>query len=226
MLLVIEKVFTPEEAIGFGEQLADSAWVDGKLSAGSQAASVKTNQHLDDRIDLARDIGNAILGRLNSHPQFVSAALPNRILPPKFNRYTGGGQYGAHVDSSIMGMPGGGQIRTDLSATLFLSQPDDYEGGELVIDTRFGAQDVKLEAGDLVLYPSTSLHCVNPVLSGARICSVFWIQSLVRDNQQREILYDLDQSVQSITLDKGPEDEDVSRLTGIYHNLMRCWAST
>ncbi|MGQ7843654.1 Fe2+-dependent dioxygenase [Granulosicoccus sp. 3-233] len=226
MLLVIEKVFTCEEALVFGKQLADSSWVDGKLSAGSQAAGVKTNQHLDDRIDLARGIGNVILDRLHAHPQFVSAALPSRILPPKFNRYTGGGQYGAHVDSAIMGMPGGGQIRTDLSATLFLSQPEDYDGGELVIDTRFGTQEVKLEAGDLVLYPSTSLHCVNPVLAGARICSVFWIQSLIRDNQQREILYDLDQSVQSITLDKGSEDEDVSRLTGIYHNLMRSWAST
>lgn len=226
MLLVIENVFTPEEAFELKQQLADSTWVDGRLSAGAQAATVKTNQHLDDRIDLARDLGDLILGRLNTNPEFVSAALPNRILPPKFNRYAGGGHYGAHVDSSIMSMPGGGQIRTDLSATLFLSRADDYDGGELVIDTRFGTQEVKLQAGDLVLYPSTSLHCVNPVLSGARICSVFWIQSLIRDNQQREILYELDQSVQSLTLDKGPEDADVSRLTGIYHNLMRNWAST
>lgn len=226
MLLVIEDVFTSDEAQAFHRQLSDSSWVDGKLSAGAQAASVKHNEHLDDRIDVAAGIGKAILQRLSNHPQFVSAALPRHILPPKFNRYTGGGQYGAHVDGSIMGMPDGSLIRTDLSATVFLSAPEDYDGGELVIDTRFGSQQVKLDAGDLVLYPSTSLHCVNPVTAGARISSIFWIQSLVRDNQQREILYDLDQSVQSITQEKGAGDSDVSRLTGIYHNLLRCWAET
>lgn len=226
MLLAIESVFSVEDALSMRQQLVQSQWVDGRLSAGSQAATVKTNQHLDDRTDVAKSIGSRILAALFSHPQFVSAALPNRIIPPKFNRYTKGGQYGAHIDSSIMSMPGGNeQIRTDLSATLFLSHAEDYEGGELLVETQFGTQEVKLDAGDLVLYPSTSLHRVNPVLEGARICSVFWIQSLVRDNQQREILYELDQSVQTLTLDRGPGDAEVSRLTGIYHNLMRCWAS-
>ncbi|ASJ75210.1 Fe2+-dependent dioxygenase [Granulosicoccus antarcticus] len=227
MLLAIESVFSVEEALEMRQQLAQSQWVDGKLSAGSQAATVKTNQHLDDRTELAQSIGSRILAVLNAHPQFISAALPNKIMPAKFNRYTEGGQYGAHVDSSIMSLPGGmGQMRTDLSATLFLSRADDYDGGELLVETQFGTQEVKLEAGDLVLYPSTSLHQVNPVLKGARICSVFWIQSLVRDNQQREILYELDQSVQTLTLERGQGDSEVSRLTGIYHNLMRCWATT
>lgn len=225
MLQVLENVFTLEEALEFRQLLEDSAWVDGRLSAGAQAASVKTNDHLDDRVDLAAAIGHAIVARLDAHPRFVSAALPHRILPPKFNRYTGGGQYGAHVDSSIMATPGGVQMRTDLSATLFLSRADDYDGGELVIDTRFGTQEIKLDAGDLVLYPSSSLHCVQAVTSGTRICSVFWIQSLIRNNQQREILFDLDQSIQSITRDKGPVDANVSRLTGVYHNLVREWAS-
>lgn len=227
MLLAIESVFSVEEALAMRRQLAQSEWVDGKLSAGSQAAMVKTNQHLDDRSETARSVGVRILNALQAHPQFISAALPGRIMPPKFNRYTEGGQYGAHVDSSIMAMPGGaGQIRTDLSATLFLSRAEDYDGGELLIETQFGTQSVKLDAGDLVLYPSTSLHQVHPVLAGARICSVFWIQSLVRDNQQREMLYELDQSVQTLTAERGHGDAEVSRLTGIYHNLMRCWSST
>jgi PKHD-type hydroxylase len=168
-----------------------------------------------------------VLERLSANPTFVSAALPHRIYPPKFNRYRDGGSYGTHVDSALMVVPGTQErMRCDLSATLFLSAADDYEGGELEIEGPFGAQAVKLEAGDLVLYPSSSLHRVTPVTGGVRLASFFWIQSLVADAEARTLLFDLDQSIRSLRRTNPPEDPQLLRLSGIYHNLLRRWAQT
>ncbi|MBA55368.1 MAG: Fe2+-dependent dioxygenase [Pseudomonadales bacterium] len=224
MLIVIENLLPPEEVVQFRQQLDQAEWEAGSKTAGEVARFVKTNQQLPDEGELAVALGNHILRKLGNHPQFVSAALPKTIYPPKFNRYAEGGHYGIHVDSAVMQLPGQrDSLRTDLSATVFLSNPEDYEGGELVIEGKFGAQAVKLNAGDLVLYPSSSLHQVLPVTEGARVCSFFWIQSLVRDDAHRELLYDLDQSIQAIRVECGSQHSEVSRLTGIYHNLLRQW---
>ena len=167
-----------------------------------------------------------MIRKLSSHPLFMSAALPSKIYPPKFNRYQGGEHYGLHVDASIMPLPNSHQmLRTDLSATLFLTEPGAYEGGELSIETQFGLQQIKLSAGSVILYPANSLHQVNPVNRGVRTASFFWIESLVRTNDQRSTLFDLDQSIQALTVDRGSNDPEVKRLSGVYHNLMRSWAS-
>ncbi|WP_304640578.1 Fe2+-dependent dioxygenase [Pseudomonas sp.] len=225
MLTLIEQVLTTEEVSRFRAHLDAADWQDGLLTAGSLAAGVKRNQQLDEQSDLAIELGNHILRRLGSHPLFISAALPERIYPPKFNRYAGGGHYGAHVDGAVMPLPGSRDtLRSDLSATLFLCEPEEYEGGELTIETAFGAQQVKLAAGDMVLYPSSSLHRVEPVTAGARVCSFFWIQSMVRDEGKRTLLFDLDQSIQGLTPQQQSGDQDILRLTGVYHNLLRRWA--
>ena len=207
--------------------LDEGEWRDGAASAGSQAAEVKRNQQLDAASELAGKLGASIAGALRRNPLFMSAALPNRIYPPMFNRYGVGETYGAHVDSAIMNTGSAtGMLRTDLSATLFLTEPDQYEGGELVVQTTFGDQAVKLAAGDLILYPSTSLHQVAPVTSGERVCAVLWVESLVRSGEQRELLFELDQSIQTLTMERGSADHEVRRLSGIYHNLIRQWAQT
>jgi PKHD-type hydroxylase len=225
MLTLIEQVLTAEEVSQFRAHLDAAQWQNGLLTAGSLAAGVKRNEQLDEQSELAIELGNYILRKLGSHPLFISAALPERIYPPKFNRYAGGGHYGAHVDGAVMPLPGGlGTLRSDLSATLFLCEPDEYQGGELTIETAFGAQQVKLAAGDMVLYPSSSLHRVEPVTAGARVCSFFWIQSMVRDEGKRTLLFDLDQSIQGLTPQQAEGDSDVLRLTGVYHNLLRRWA--
>ncbi len=225
MLTLIEQVLTTEEVSRFRAHLDAADWQDGLLTAGSLAAGVKRNQQLDEQSDLAIELGNHILRRLSSHPLFISAALPERIYPPKFNRYGGGGHYGAHVDGAVMPLPGSRDtLRSDLSATLFLCEPEEYEGGELTIETAFGAQQVKLAAGDMVLYPSSSLHRVEPVTAGARVCSFFWIQSMVRDEGKRTLLFDMDQSIQQLTPQQREGDPDILRLTGVYHNLLRRWA--
>jgi len=224
MLIVIEKVLTTAEVTQLRQQLDQAQWEAGSKTAGDVARLVKANQQLPDEGELAINLGNFILRKLGNHPLFVSAALPKTIYPPKFNRYADGGHYGVHVDSAVMQLPGmRDSLRTDLSATLFLSEPEEYNGGELVIEGKFGAQSVKLNAGDLVLYPSSSLHQVLPVTAGARVSSFFWIQSLVRDDAQRELLYDLDQSIQAIRMTADSPHGEVSRLTGIYHNLLRLW---
>jgi PKHD-type hydroxylase len=172
-------------------------------------------------------LGNHILRKLAANTAFISAALPERIYPPKFNRYQDGGAYGAHVDSAVMQVPGTQiSVRSDLSATLFLAEPDEYDGGELEIESAFGIQAVKLEAGDMVLYPSSSLHRVTPVTRGARIASFFWIQSLVSDEAARTLLFDLDQAIQGLTVSAGRDHPDLLKLTGVYHNLLRRWAMT
>ncbi len=225
MLISIEKVLTKDEVRQFRQHLDQAQWEDGLKTAGTLASQVKRNLQLADGSDLATRLGNHILRKLGTHPEFISAALPQRIYPPKFNCYRGGGTYGAHVDSALMTVPGTDiTVRTDVSATVFLAEPDEYEGGELEIEGPFGVQTVKLEAGDMVLYPSTSLHRVTPVTRGARIASFFWIQSLVQDEGERTLLYDLDQSIQGLTASGRPDDSDLLRLTGVYHNLLRRWA--
>lgn len=223
MLLPIENVLSQEEAQAVQQQLQQGPWRDGRGSAGPQAVKVKQNQQLDSTSKLASELGDFIQQRLQTHPLFISAALPKKIYPPMFNCYQDGGHYGLHVDSAIMLTPTG-SLRTDLSATLFLSDGQAYDGGELCIETQYGAQRVKLNAGDLLLYPATSLHQVEAVTRGRRLCAVFWIQSLVRSSEQRSLLFDLDQSIQALGSARGTQDQEVRRLSGIYHNLLRQWA--
>ncbi|WP_188150404.1 Fe2+-dependent dioxygenase [Teredinibacter waterburyi] len=237
MLVVLENVLSKTEVAQIRSSLESADWADGRSSAGSLSVKVKQNQQLPENSALGEELANTILRRLGSHPQFISAALPHRIYPPKFNRYGTGGHYGIHVDAAVMGLPRSDMtLRSDISATLFLSSPESYEGGELVIEGEFGAQQVKLNAGDLVLYPSSSLHQVLPVSQGVRICSFFWIQSMVRDTAERALLYDLDQSIQvlsqgvkagdgGVSISKHLEsDHALVRMTGVYHNLLRRWS--
>ena len=225
MLIAIEGVLSAEEVQHFQAKLQQADWQDGSKTAGTLARPVKQNLQLDDGSDLAVELGNHILRRLGNQPQFISAALPAKIYPPKFNCYRDGGTYGAHVDSAVMQVPGTNvTVRSDVSATLFLAEPDSYDGGELEIEGPFGVQTAKLKAGDMVLYPSSSLHRVTPVTRGARIASFFWIQSMVADEGARTLLYDLDQSIQALTSRTSPDDPTLLKLTGVYHNLLRRWA--
>lgn len=227
MLIPIEKVLSKEEVAQFRAHLDRAEWQDGLKTAGTLARHVKRNEQLGDDAEPAVSLGHRILQRLGEIPRFISAALPVRIYPPKFNRYADGGTYGIHVDSALMPVPGTNvTVRTDLSATLFLAEPGEYDGGELEIESAFGVQSVKLEAGDMVLYPSSSLHRVAPVTRGARIASFFWIQSMVADEGKRTLLFDLDQSIQELTPLVPADDGRLLKLTGVYHNLLRRWAST
>lgn len=225
MLTVIKSILTKSEVAQFREHLNKQAWQDGNQTAGGLAKQVKNNQQLaDEQSEVAVSLGNHILKTLGNHPQFISAALPEKIYPPRFNRYEQGETYGLHVDSAMMRIPNTNvSLRSDLSATLFLCEPDEYEGGELSIELEFGAQQVKLAAGDMVVYPSSSLHQVEPIISGTRTCAFFWIQSMVQSHEQLSLLYDLDQSIQTLT--KGKVDQaELTKLSGIYHNLLRQWA--
>ena len=226
MLLPIDQLFNHDEVAAMRQQLASAAWIDGALTAGSQARTVKNNLQLDDQSPVAAQLRDRILSRLSGHPLFISATLPNRIYPPKFNAYRDGGHYGLHVDNAVLSLADGHFLRSDISATLFLTGPDDYDGGELCIETQYGAQQVKLNAGDLIIYPATSLHHVAAVTRGERIAAFFWIESLVRDPFQREQLFELDQSIQQLTRTLGQGNEEVTRLSTIYHNLLRQWAIT
>ena len=227
MLITIDQVLSKAQVRQFREQLDAAAWGDGAATAGSLAKSVKRNQQLDDLNEHGVELGQTILRTLAQTPKFISAALPRTIYPPKFNRYADGGTYGAHVDSALMFLPGSHQqMRTDLSATLFLSEPDEYDGGELEVEGPFGVQEIKLEAGDRVLYPSTSLHRVTPVTRGARVASFFWIESLIPDEGERSLLFDLDRSIQQLSPSMQAEDPRLVQLTGIYHNLVRRWSVT
>ena len=225
MLIAIEGVFDKAAVAAARRRLDTAAWQDGAASAGTLARGQKFNQQLAENDPVAIAIGEDILRRLGANPLFISAALPNKIYPPRFNRYADGGTYGAHVDSAIMRAPRGNvTVRSDLSATLFLSEPDEYDGGELEVDGVFGVQTIKLEAGDMILYPSSSLHRVAPVTRGARVASFFWIESLVGDEAERTLLFDLDQAIQGVTPLAGPNDKNLLSLTGVYHNLLRRWA--
>ncbi|TXH69167.1 MAG: Fe2+-dependent dioxygenase [Thiothrix sp.] len=225
MLICIPKVLSKAQVAACRERMDNAEWIDGKITAGEQSAAVKQNSQLPENSPLATEIGNLILDALAQTPQFISAALPLKIFPPLFNRYANGGQFGLHVDNSIRHVPGTiVRIRTDLSCTLFFSEPEEYEGGELMIEDNYGTQAVKLAAGDLVLYPSTSLHRVEAVTAGARVCSFFWLQSMVRDDGKRTLLYDLDQTIQSLAVNLGINHPQVVQLSSIYHNLIRRWA--
>jgi PKHD-type hydroxylase len=225
MLICIPQVLTKPQVKEI-RQLIDAAdWVDGRVTAGVQSAEAKRNTQLPEDSEIARHAQTLISVAIGNNPVFLSAALPQKVFPPLFNRYVVGDSFGAHVDNAIRSVKNSHErIRTDLSCTLFLTEPEDYDGGELVIETLFGAQEVKLEAGDLVLYPSSSLHSVSEITRGARVSSFFWLQSMVRDDGERTLLFDLDQSLQALVADRGHKDPEVIRLTGIYHNLIRRWA--
>lgn len=226
MLITIPGVFSQQEVLRFRSILDRISWNDGLETAGEQSAIVKKNQQLSPTGDEAVRLGQSIVQRLMKNELFLSAALPSRILPPMFNKYESGESFGVHVDNAIRVNPLTQEpLRTDLSMTLFFSMADEYDGGELIIEDHSGAQQVKLDAGDMILYPSTSLHRVVPVTRGARVSSFFWLQSMVRSNEQRAILFDLDQTVQALGLKHGTGNDEVVRLTGIYHNLIRQWAS-
>ena len=224
MLLQIPDVLSIEQ-VAHARRLLDAAdWVDGRVTAGRQSAQVKDNLQLPEDHPVARELGDMILTALQQSALFASAALPLRVFPPLFNRYQGGHSFGSHVDNAIRQITGTPlRIRTDLSATLFLAEPDEYEGGELIVEDTYGVHSVKLPAGHLVLYPSTSLHHVRPVTSGARIASFFWIQSMLRDDGERTLLFDLDNAIQRLTVDL-PEHPAAVQLTAVYHNLVRRWA--
>lgn len=223
MLLTIPQVLVPDQIRRCREQLAAAAWVDGRVTAGHQGAQVKQNRQLPESSPLVLELGDLILTVLERNPLFISAALPSRVYPPLFNRYEGGEHFGEHVDSAVRLLPDSGmKLRTDLSATLFLSEPEDYDGGELLIEDTYGAHSIKLPAGDLVVYPASSLHRVMPVTRGARLASFFWVQSMIRDDGQRTILFDLDSSIQRLGATNADESARV-RLTGCYHNLLRMW---
>jgi PKHD-type hydroxylase len=217
-------VLTSQE-VAEARQVLDSAeWVDGRVTAGHQSARTKDNMQLPEDHPAARHLGGMILEALGRNALFVSAALPLRVFPPLFNRYQGGQSFGTHVDNAIRQVTGTAhRIRTDLSATLFLADPSEYDGGDLVIEDTYGAHNVKLPAGHLILYPATSLHQVVPVTRGARLASFFWIQSMVRDDGERTLLFDLDMAIQRVNSER-PGDVSAVQLTGVYHNLLRRWA--
>jgi len=224
MMLHVPQVLTPAQVADMRQAIDTADWQDGRATVGAQGAGVKLNRQLPEPGELSRRLGAVILTALEANPLFVSAALPLRFVPPLFNRYEGGEHYGLHVDGAVRGVPGTSlRLRTDLSCTLFLCEPGDYEGGELEVMDTYGAHEVKLPAGDLILYPSSSLHRVLPVTRGARTCSFFWVQSMVRDDAQRSMLFELDQSIQRLRERHGDEAEVVS-LTSTYHNLLRMWA--
>jgi PKHD-type hydroxylase len=215
MLLPVADVLTaPQQA----------EWVDGRVTAGHQSARAKRNRQLAEDSPAARRLGDLVVGALQQHALFVSAALPLRVFPPLFNRYEGGESFGTHVDNAIRQVPGTPhRLRTDVSATLFLSGPEEYDGGELVVEDTYGVHTVKLPAGHLILYPATSLHHVRPVTRGTRLAAFFWIQSMVRDDGQRTLLFDLDTAIQGLSREQ-PDHPSAVQLIGVYHNLLRRWA--
>lgn len=224
MLLKIPNVLTAEQVAECRAALQAADWVDGRVTAGYQSARVKNNEQLPEDNPVAVHWGDLISQTLSRNLLFRSAALPAKIYPPLFNRYSGGGSFGVHVDNAIRDVKGTRhRVRTDISATLFLSQPDEYEGGELLIEDTYGAQSIKFAAGDMVLYPGTSLHRVNPVTRGERLASFFWVQSLIREDSQRALLFDLDTAIQKLSVNV-PDHPSVTQLTGVYHNLLRRWA--
>ena len=224
MLFAIPGVLGADDVREAHRILDDAPWVDGRLTAGQQSAVAKNNQQLPEATAQTRALQGMVLRGLEKHPTFFSAALPKQVSPPLFNRYGGAANsFADHVDGAVRYLPDGRGIRTDLSCTLFLSDPDDYDGGDLVIDDTFGEQRVKLGAGDLVLYPGTSVHRVQPVTRGVRLASYFWIQSMVRSDEQRRLLFEMDRSLMKLRSDIGETDAAVVGLTGTYHNLLRMW---
>jgi len=228
MLVRIPDLLSAEQVTLMRKKLDEAQWIDGKVTAGHQSAQAKDNQQIAESDPVARELGDMILKALSNNAHFVAAALPLKVFPPLFNRYAGGQSFGTHVDNAIRQIPGTStRIRTDLSATLFFSEPEEYEGGELCVEDTYGVQRVKLPAGHMVLYPSTSLHHVTPVTRGARVCSFFWMQSMIREDSQRALLFDLDLAIQRLARDLPEEaaaQQTSVQLTGVYHNLLRQWA--
>ena len=224
MLIEIPNILTTDQVSAFRKQLEGSEWIDGRVTAGHQSGLAKHNRQLAEDDAAAIRLGDAILAALERNPLFVAAALPRKIFPPLFNSYEGGQNFGTHVDNAIRQVTGTEhRVRTDLSATVFFSEPEEYDGGELVIEDNFGVQKVKLRAGSMILYPASSLHHVTPVTRGRRLASFFWIQSMVRDDGERTLLFDLDMSIQKLSAEL-PGSPTVVQLTGVYHNLLRRWA--
>lgn len=225
MLIVIDNMLDSQDVVRFRNRLEHANWQDGVSSAGSLSTTVKHNQQVNDNCDIAMSLANELLAKYGNHPRFIAAAIPDKIHIPRFNRYRVGETYGVHIDSAIMPLPHtDGVLRTDLAATLFLSEPESYDGGELVIETEFGIQEVKLEAGGMVLYSAGSLHRVMPVTRGERLGAICWIQSMIRDAAARAILFDLDESIQTLTREALAGREELLRLSSVYHNLVRMFA--
>ncbi|AIP20267.1 Fe2+-dependent dioxygenase [Burkholderia pseudomallei] len=225
MMLHIPGVLTKEQVAQCRDILDAADWTDGNATSGAQSALAKRNRQLPEGSRAARAAGDAIQDALARNALFFSAALPLKVFPPLFNRYAGGDAFGTHVDNAIRLLRGTDfRVRSDLSATLFLEEPEHYDGGELCVEDTYGVHRAKLPAGDMVLYPASSLHHVTPVTRGARVASFFWIQSMVRDDADRTLLYQLDTQIQRLTAEKGGRDASVIALTGIYHNLLRRWA--
>jgi len=225
MLICVPNVLSKAEVADFRAAMDAADWENGRSTAGAQSAMVKKNEQLPPNGNLARRLGEAIVKALIGNPLFVSAAIPKEIFPPLFNRYGAGQHFGVHVDNAVRGDHlTGVRIRTDLSVTLFLSEPEEYDGGELIVEDYYGSHRVKLPAGHLVLYPASSLHAVTPVTRGVRVASFFWLQSMIRDGHARSLLFDLDSAIQGLVGRIGRDDAEMVKLTGIYHNLIRCWA--
>ena len=225
MLLHIPDILDHEQVAQLRTALDAADWTDGRETVGTQGAQVKRNRQLPDASPLRQQLGETVLAALAKSPLYHAATLPLRTLPPRFNRYEGGAEYGMHVDGSVMALPNGEQLRSDISCTLFLSEPEDYDGGELVVSDTYGEHEVKLPAGHAIIYPSSSLHRVQPVTRGARLAAFFWVQSLVRDDGRRRLLYELDAAIQRLAA-TGADRDAVLQLTGTYHNLLRQWAES
>ena len=225
MLICVPDVLSKSEVADFRFAMDAAAWEDGRSTAGAQSAMVKKNEQLPPNGDVARRLGDTVIKALVANPLFVSAAIPRQIFPPLFNRYSVGQHFGVNVDNAVRGDHlTGTRIRTDLSVTLFLSEPDEYDGGELIVEDYYGSHRVKLPAGHLVLYPASSLHTVTPVTRGVRVASFFWLQSMIRDGHARSLIFDLDSVIQGLVSRLGRNDPELVKLTGIYHNLIRYWA--
>ncbi|HET6586536.1 MAG TPA: Fe2+-dependent dioxygenase [Oleiagrimonas sp.] len=226
MLVHIPEVLDAERIAAMRAKLEAADWTDGRETVGPQGAQVKRNQQLPDTSPLRQELGDVVLAALAQNSLYHAATLPQRTLAPRFNRYQDDGQYGFHVDGSVMALPGhAGQLRSDIACTLFINEPDSYDGGELVISDTYGEHEVKLPAGDLIVYPASSLHRVAPVTRGVRLAAFFWVQSLIRDDTRRRLLFELDASIRTLTAE-GANRAAVLQLTGTYHNLLRLWAET
>lgn len=224
MMLHVPNILSRDEVAACRKLLDEAEWVDGNVTSGEQAAKAKRNRQLPIEAPLTRELGNRILSALARSPLFISAAIPKRIVPPLFNRYEGGDLFDFHVDNALRAVPGSADcLRTDISCTLFFSDPNEYDGGELVVKDTYGTHGAKLAAGDMILYPATSLHRVTPITRGARICSFFWVQSMIRSDWQRTMLFDLDQNIQKLRGQLGDNEQTIA-LTSHYHNLLRLWS--
>jgi PKHD-type hydroxylase len=224
MMVHIPNVLTPEQVARCREVMTQASWVDGNVTAGHQSRKVKHNLQLPENSPEARELGGIVLDALARNPLFVSAVLPKQVFPPLFNRYDAGMVFGSHVDNAIREHPGSGiRIRTDVSSTLFISEPEDYDGGELIVEDTYGSHSVKLPAGDMIVYPGTSVHNVTPITRGSRVAAFFWTQSLIRDVSKRALMFDLDMAIIDLNRDH-PDHPSVVQLTSVYHNLLRQWA--